>query len=98
MQKDKQHAELYQQFNTVLFSVFSRIYSKLYYFNHSEQVLEYILKYLPVANPEIRHLMTLFLKEIFESDQPHFCALKRPRQVKNSGENVSVSKISHSVG
>lgn len=56
------------------------------------------MKYLPVNNAEIRHLMTSFLKEIFESDQPHFCALKRSRKVKNSGKIVRVFKIASSIG
>ena len=75
---------LYQQFNEVFIGILTKVWLKLNYFNYSDDILNFILKYLPVKNPEISLKVNAFVVQIFEDEHSGFGELIRTNQVENS--------------
>ena len=71
-----------RDYEVVFVTCLIQLFSKLYYFNFEDLVLNEILKHLGTRNHVIVGLLTDFLTDIFERDNPSTCEFSRLLQVK----------------
>jgi hypothetical protein len=65
------------EFEAILVAAFTELYIKLYYFNNAEDIFNLLLKLVPTRKPVIRELITGFLGQILEDENPSLCILIR---------------------
>ena len=79
------------EFEAVLVAAFSSLYMKLYYFNNSDDILNLLMKFILTRKSMIRSLITNFLREILEEENPSFRDLKSCLEVKSARKDRLVS-------